>query len=132
MLKMTKERLEQYIKLKKELASIQKRLENNVEEYGVDVVRGSSAEHPYTERSILVCGSAPSRRSQTLMKRRTEIETEMSAVEAFIAGLRVSEDRLLMECRYIDGMPWKEVAYELGCSERTAFEIHKNIINSLR
>ena len=132
MIKMTKQRLMEYAKLKKELASIQKRLENDASEYGVDIVHGSSTEHPYTEHSILVSGCGQSRRSRMLTRRRLEIEAEMTEVETYIYNLPISEDRLLMECRYIDRLSWKEVAGELDCSERTVYEIHKDILARLQ
>lgn len=78
-----------------------------------DVVSGSSAEWPYTQHPVTVCG----RNAAEELKVMTEIhqlERACRAVEDAMRKAPNSSVRLMLELKYVDGLSWDEVAQAMG------------------
>lgn len=127
---MDKEKLKQYIPLKKELKMLDKKLEklyarqeNILEVLGK--VTGSSADFPYTEVRTTVKISEPKendaikRLIRIKEKRKEEVNKLLVEIEEFIAGIPDSITRQIFELTYIDGKKQREVAV-IVCLERSS------------
>lgn len=108
---MIKERLEQYTKLGKELATLERQLE---QEYVVtDTVKGSSRYEPYGEHTITITGINATTLTR-LRRRRQRVKAERAAIEAFVESIQDSHLRTVITLRYVKGMPWAQVASNIG------------------
>ena len=116
---MTKEELEQYIKLKREIGSLDKRLDKLFDK-DIPVVSGkvtaSSKEFPYTPYHVSVQMEDPKMSDEVnktirlLEDRKKRCNEAMLKVEQFIDQIQDSELRQIFEYRYIDGMKLKDIA----------------------
>lgn len=119
---MTKKELEQYCKLKREIAIINKRLDS-LRDRDVPVVAGkvmaSGKEFPYLPGrvSVQMCdpkvNEAISRTIDILSERLVRCNVLMFEIEEFINGIRDSELRQIFTLRYIEGMKLKDIAAEV-------------------
>lgn len=127
---MDKEKLKQYIPLKKELKMLDKKLEklyarqeNIPEVFGK--VTGSSLDFPYTEVRTTVKMSEPkendaiNRLIRIKEKRKEEVNKLLVEIEEFIAEIPDSITRQIFELTYIDGKKQREVA-DIVCLERSS------------
>jgi len=133
---MTKQRIEKYCKLQREIAMIEERLrsvENNGTEYLTDVVKGSYKGLPYTQHSIVINGYG-SRHIPRLRARMTEKMAECEAVENYIDSVEDSLTWQLLTRRYIEGRTLKETAEMVGYSQNHAWRLisdyFKKMINN--
>lgn len=115
----------EYVKNKKELLSVEKRLrklQNSLE--SVEDVSGkvekSSDSFPYIKEHITVQIPDP-KESDRIKKRileketrKTELLKKISAVEDFIDQMQPGIDKEMFEMLFLDGMTQKEVGDELG------------------
>ena len=127
---MDKEKLKQYIPLKKELKMLDKKLEKlyarqeNIPEV-LGKVTGSSADFPYAEVRTTVKMSEPKendaikRLIRIKEKRKEEVNKLLVEIEEFIAGIPDSITRQIFELTYIDGKKQREVA-DIVCLERSS------------
>ena len=109
---MTKKRLKQYTKLRREIDMLTERLSGS----GVtvaDTVKGSLAEYPYTLHTIPV-GGVDIQLAERLRHRKTKLLAERLAIERFIDGITDSQMRMAIICKYIDGHSWARVARRIG------------------
>lgn len=116
---MTKEGLEQYCKLKKEIAYLQKRLDKLYEKE-VPVVSGkvqaSEPQYPCIMRRVSVKMHDPevndSRKKiiALLGEREQRCNEKILEIEKYIDSIEDSELRQLFELRYIEGMKLREIA----------------------
>lgn len=119
---MTKKELEQYCKLKREIVTINKRLDG-LRDRNVPVVVGkvmaSGKEFPYLPGRVSVQMSDPkvndaiSRTIDILSERLVRCNVLMSEIEEFINGIGDSELRQIFTLRYIEGMKLKDIAAEV-------------------
>ena len=118
---MEKEKLAQYLDLKKEIDDLDRRLQR--ERVVRDTVRASSVEFPYTEYVFTVEGYTDTRRILEERKRRAErLKRE---IERFILEIPDARTRRICEWRYIHGKSWADVTRKIGCySENYAKKIH--------
>lgn len=119
---MTKKELSQYRDLKREIQSLEKRMErlNNQDREEVkDSVTGSSSNYPYIKQHYRIEGVIDNGWRigylSRLLNRRKEMANELLVhIEEFIGEIEDSELRQIFEMRYIDGMTWQRVAEEMG------------------
>lgn len=78
-----------------------------------DTVSGSSAEWPYTQHTVTVCGRNAAEELKMLAEIH-KLEQEIMAVEAALRKAPNSSVRLMLELKYVDGMKWEEVAQAMG------------------
>lgn len=78
-----------------------------------DTVRGSSAEWPYTEHPITLCGKNASEETETISQ-ILALENDCRRVEEAMKKAPNSSVRLMLELKYMDGMSWECVAEMLG------------------
>ena len=78
-----------------------------------DTVRGSSAEWPYTEHPITLCGRNAQEETETISQIQA-LETECRQVEEAMRKAPNSSLRLILELKYMDGLSWDGVAETLG------------------
>lgn len=122
---MTKKELEQYGSLKKEIESLEKKLDRLYDRQDdIPVVAGkvtaSSKDFPYTEYRVGVQMSDPKMADElrkTIKERETRLEKcrwLLVDIEEFINSIDDSVLRQIFEKRYIDGMKVREIADEIG------------------
>ena len=131
---MDKEKLKQYIPLKKELKMLDKKLEKlyarqeNIPEV-LGKVTGSSADFPYTEVRTTVKMSEPKendaikRLIRIKEKRKEEVNKLLVEIEEFIAEIPDSITRQIFELTYIDGKNQREVAATVRYSRSRVSQI---------
>lgn len=131
---MDKEKLKQYIQLKKELKMLDKKLEKlyarqeNIPEV-LGKVTGSSLDFPYMEVRTTVKMSEPKendaikRLIRIKEKRKEEVNKLLVEIEEFIAGIPDSITRQIFELTYIDGKKQREVATTVRYSHSRVSQI---------
>lgn len=120
---MTKNELEQYCKLKKEVAGLTRRLDK-LQSKEVPVVAGkvlsSDSVFPYLSHRVGVEMYDPGisdKLNETialLQKRLSDCAEQMLRVESFISTISDSELRQIFQLRYIDGRKLRDIAAELN------------------
>lgn len=131
---MDKEKLKQYIPLKKELKMLDKKLDKlyvrqeNIPEV-LGKVTGSSSDFPYTEVRTTVKMSEPKendaikRLIRIKEKRKEEVNKLLVEIEEFIAEIPDSITRQIFELTYIDGKKQREVATTVRYSRSRVSQI---------
>lgn len=128
---MDKRELSQLKHLSKEIELLKKQLDGA--EYlaetrtTADYVTGSSSAFPYVKHAIKIAGvdiKDYEKRVQRLKNSlERQIETIMDRVaemQEYIATVPDSETRLILQCRYINGLTWEQIEDETGINYRTA------------
>lgn len=136
---MDKDKLKQYIPLKKELEMLDKKLEKlyvrqeNIPEV-LGKVTGSSLDFPYTEVRTTVKMSEPKgndaikRLIRIKEKRKEEVDKLLTEIEEFIAGIPDSITRQVFELTYIEGKKQKEIAIIVRYSRSRISQIINNYL----
>ncbi len=118
-MRLTKEELEQYIKLKREIGSLNKRLDKLFDK-DIPIIAGkitaSSKDFPYTPYHVSVEMEDPkladevNKTIRLLEDRKERCSLLMLRIEQFIDQIKDSELRQVFEYRFIDGMKLKDIA----------------------
>ncbi|MBS6280032.1 MAG: sigma-70 family RNA polymerase sigma factor [Lachnospiraceae bacterium] len=136
---MDKDKLKQYIPLKKELEMLDKKLEKlyvrqeNIPEV-LGKVTGSILDFPYTEVRTTVKMSEPKgndaikRLIRIKEKRKEEVDKLLTEIEEFIAGIPDSITRQVFELTYIEGKKQKEIAIIVRYSRSRISQIINNYL----
>ena len=120
---MTRERLDQYIALKREVRLLElelQSLQSRSSEIVTDVVTGSDASFPYNKRKFSISGVCVrdfdhlARRRQMLDARRRRAQQEAGEIDAFIDSLEDSQMRQILLLKYLRGLSWRQVAMGIG------------------
>ena len=120
---MTKEELEQYCKLKKEIAYLQKRLDKLYDKDIPEIigkVQASAPEYPCIMRRVSVQMHDPKASDKVnkviaiLKDRQRRCEEKMLQVEQYIDKIEDSELRQIFEMRYMEGKKLEEIAEVLS------------------
>lgn len=90
-----------------------KRRELSDMEQLTDTVSGSSAEWPYTQHPVTVCGRNAAEELKAMAEIR-ELEQALKTVENAMRKAPNSSVRLMLELKYVDGLSWEEVAQAMG------------------
>lgn len=124
---MTREKLNQYRALKKEIKILDDSIDK-LRERAIDIptvigkVQSSQAEFPYIEQHISVQMDEPkesdtiTRRIIIKEKRKEEVNNLILEIEQFIADIPDSNDRIIFEMLYLQGKKQREVAEAVGYS----------------
>jgi len=127
----TKKELSQIKNLNKEIVLLKKQIEN-IEalinpEITTDIVKGSSPQFPYIEHTIKITGidyngydKKVKRLRRQLQNRLNELMDKVAEANEYIAAIEDAEIRVILQCRYINGLTWDEIEKELYMSKRTA------------
>lgn len=122
---MNKERLKQYLSLKKEAKENRQRANNmrkKIQEVA-DVVQTSSAEYPYQPFTLTIRGKM----RNLLYEQQIEkyIESEMKCmenareIESWIETIEDSIIRRIFHMRYIDGRNWSYISMQCGSAHES-------------
>lgn len=113
---MTKQRIEQYRKLLKEISALEERiygLEASGGEYVTDVVNDYRTGYP---KPLAIRGYG-SGRLPRLRARMAEKTAECHAIEEYVDSIEDSLMWQLLTCRYIEGRTLRETSEQVGYSE---------------
>lgn len=108
---MSKQRLEQYRALVREINMLDNKLGSVA--LVSDTVKASSMEPPYIERTLTITGIDEGA-IHRLNRKREQAFKERLAIEQFIDSIEDSLTRTIFEERYIQGRSWSQVAKAAG------------------
>lgn len=120
---MTKKELEQYCKLKKEVAYLQRRLDKLYDKDIPEIsgkVQASAPEYPCIMRGVAVQMYEPKANDELnkvialLEDRQRRCEEKMLEVERYIDKIEDAELRQIFEMRYMEGMKLEVIAETLN------------------
>lgn len=136
---MTKEKLNEIIKLKKEVEQLRLKLQElsygDNETVVTDKVKGSMSHHPYSARSFTLVGTE--QMSEECIQKRDAIGKKISdkyhelyckidiAID-FIQNIEDSEIRQILTYKYIDGLTWDQIGECMSYDESTVRKKHNN------
>ena len=123
---MDAETLREYQYLKREIKSLQKRIEH-LNSTLTDRVRASNSEFPYQEIHIRIEGEDPreSNLELILQKRLDECVDKVIEIERFISSIEDSRIRMIFQRRYVDGWSWQKISRSMGSMDESyARKIH--------
>lgn len=103
---MTKELLEQYPDICKEIEDLERAAGTPVS----DVVSGSSADYPYTKHPVTIRGLPPEQHRARI----EELKRQKTEIEQFVFTLPNSKLRQIATLRAMQGLSWKTVAAQMG------------------
>lgn len=103
---MTKELLEQYPDICKEIEDLERAASTTVS----DVVSGSSDEYPFTKHSVTIRGLPPEQHRARI----EELKRQKTEIEQFVFTLPNSKLRRIVRLRAFEGKSWKSVAAKMG------------------
>lgn len=127
---MDAETLKEYRYLKREIKSLQKRIEH-LNSTLTDRVRASNSEFPYQEIYIQIEGEDPRKSSLELIlqKRLDACIDKVIEIECFISSIEDSRTRMIFQRRYVDGWSWAKISRSLGSMDESyARKIHERYI----
>ena len=129
---MTKHRLEQYGKLKREIVMLEDQIV--FAKYGGDLVtdsvRGSSTSIPYQQHDITIRGYG-TQAVPRLSARKASCEAECAAVEKYIESVDDSVMRQILTRRYIENRTLKETAELVSYSESRVKQLLRGFLETL-
>lgn len=128
---MDKRELMQIRNIIREIKCLQRQLdqaEHEVKKHETTAaVKGSLRYFPYTEHTFKVTGADEVDYAKQVkrlrMKLKHRIDELMATVEEaqeYIAGIPDSDIRLILQCRFINGMTWEQIEAETGIPVTTA------------
>lgn len=131
-MKMTKDKLEQFTNLKREIDYINKKisvLESKDIPEARDVVKASGRDWPYIEGRVSVEGydeSANIKRNRSVERLRVVLKNRLNSarqteaeIEEFIADIMDSRTRMMFQYRYIDGLTYEKIGDMMHCDRTT-------------
>ncbi len=132
-LKKTKNFLQSAIRLGVYIETLRERLEETeslvfVGHYSLDLgtkVSSSgngSKENLYLTKMML---------ESSINRRLLELKKRFEDINACISSLEDATAQLLFELRYLQGMKWDELEYEMGVSKRQLFRVHNRSLPEL-
>jgi hypothetical protein len=135
---MTKEKLINLKKIKKEIEQIKTQIENLDVELTQDSVTGSENNFPYIKRNFTIKGYAYGdyenkieRLQNKLKKKLHELMDERDSADDFINSVEDSDVRQILRYRYIDGLCWEQIGYNMGYSWETVRKKHDNYLKNI-
>lgn len=121
---MNKIELAQLKPLIREIELLQKQLqhaEDKADAQTSDSVTGSSPVFPYNKHTIIITGvdMVKYRRHVRRIRRRlkhrcSELMDKKDEIEEFISTVPDSEMRMILQLRYVNGLPWCQIAASVG------------------
>lgn len=126
---MDKRELSELKKINKEIEFLKKQILSIsvTPEITTDSVKGSSIDYPYIQHSIKISGidwksydAKVNRLRRQYQRKLDELMDKAAEINEYIASVPDPEVRMILQCRYINGLTWEEVEEETGINERTA------------
>ena len=126
---MDKRELSELKKINKEIEFLKKQiLSISVEpEFTTDTIKGSSIGFPYIQHSIKISGidwetydKKVNRLRRQYQRKLDELMDKAAEINEYIASVPDPEVRMILQCRYINGLTWEEIEEATGINERTA------------
>lgn len=117
---MDAETLKEYRYLKREIKSLQKRIDH-LNSTLTDRVRASNSEFPYQEVHIRIEGE-DSRKSNSeliLQKWLDACVDKVIEIERFISSIEDSRTRMIFQRRYVDGWSWVKISQSMGSMDES-------------
>lgn len=128
---MNKSELSQLKYIGKEIEYLKKQLKEA--EYQVetrmttDSVVGSMPTYPYIQHVIKISGvdvddydRKVERLRRSLERRIQDLLDKTAEIQEYISTIDDSETRLILQCRFINGLTWEQIEEETGISQTTA------------
>ncbi len=116
--------------LKKQLREAEYRIEVDTTS---DSVTGSMPLFPYVQHVIKISGidvdgydKQVNRLRSNIKRRIKELMDKMTEAQEYIATIPDSETRLILQCRFINGLTWEQIEDETGINQRTAHRKYKS------
>lgn len=110
---MTIHELHQYRYLKRELQDLESRIARG--QTVSDIVIGSSAEYPYTQHPITVCGVATDQRlTRQYSKQKDRLVSKCLDIEQWMDSVDDSLVRQIIRYKFLEGLSWHEVECRIG------------------
>ena len=81
-----------------------------------DMVKGSSAMHPYTKQTLTISG-ADRQQADKIDRQIRELVRRCQAVERFVDEIESPKMQNIIRWRYIDGDPWRMIGQRIGKGE---------------
>lgn len=135
---MTKEELSKLKKIKQEIEQIKKELDDAKYDcdFVADSVKGSSRYFPYNERIIGIqgigyCEQKAERIQRRLNRKLEELMDKKDEINEFIYTLEDSDIRQILTYRYINGLKWEQIGYNMNYAARTVRLKHDMLIKTL-
>ena len=112
---MDAETLKEYRYLKREIKSLQKRIDN-LNSTLTNRVRASNSEFPYQEIHIRIEGEDPRKSSlERILQKRLDARVDKAIeIERFISSIEDSRTRMIFQRRYVDGWSWQKISMTMG------------------
>lgn len=130
---MTRQRLAQYGKIKREIELLEDRIyaAESGGDFVTDAVRGSMTEPPYAAHTVVIKGYG-SQEVPRLSARLAQRVKERTAIERFVDEVTDSTLHLLLDLHFIEGRTMKQAANMAGYSERQAIRLVNAFFESRR
>lgn len=130
---MNREKLMQYLVLRKEIDDLSEKIKKAKDTTVTDIVKASNPEFPYQEIHKEIQGISYSKHKKKLYKvlksRLIQAKKAKVEIEEYISSIDDSYVRYIFEKRYIDGWSWQKISRELGSSnESYARMIHNRYL----
>lgn len=81
-----------------------------------DLVKGSSASHPYTKHAVTISG-ADRQQADKIDQRIRELLKKCQAVERFVDEIESPKMQNILRWRYLDGDSWRMIGQRIGKGE---------------
>jgi len=135
---LTKEELLNLRKIQNEIEQIKRELATIVPEYSADGVTGSSPNFPYVKHSIKIQGydikgynSKVQRIENRLNRKLAELVEEKDILTEYICALDNSDLRQILMYRYINGLAWFDIGFNMGYAAVTVRSKHDKFLKSI-
>jgi DNA-directed RNA polymerase specialized sigma subunit len=110
--------------LKKQLKEAEYQVETRMT---TDSVVGSMPTYPYIQHVIKISGvdvddydRKVERLRRSLERRIQDLLDKTAEIQEYISTIDDSETRLILQCRFINGLTWEQIEEETGISQTTA------------
>ncbi|QUH21093.1 RNA polymerase subunit sigma-24 [Alkaliphilus sp. B6464] len=123
---MTEKELQKLHLIRKEIELLHKQINSLAPEVITDKVTGSLSEFPYIMHSITISGidedeyNRKSKRLERKLKLRLdELMDAVEEIDEYISKQEDSEIRQILSLKYINRLPWRQVAEHLGYADES-------------
>lgn len=114
-MKMTKEQLEQYRAIQREISALEDEIDNLHRDppFGTDIVTGSDDRFPYCKRNYKITGIDHDKLDKLIgiyRRRIDRLTAQKIEVEQWLDTVEDSIIRQIVQLRYMDGFSWGQTA----------------------
>lgn len=129
---MTKDNLNQYIKIQREINTLKERIEKLTEKKTslksqvLSSVHASGTVFGFDELLVALESAI-----EELVKKESDLVDSLLEIEECIATLEDSTERNILRLRYIEGKKWEEICIICNYSWRQIHRLHSEILNKI-